>query len=154
MKVLVNAAVRFSLTADGQFWSPYENSAYVYWTRFLDVFDEITVIARAFRTAAPLKGAQTASGPGVNVIVVPDYHGIWQFARRYFSIKKLAQRCVSSPHAIYLSQPCVIGDVICRSLPPGRAHSLSESAATRMIFTVPMPVSIRCGRCSGGTSRA
>jgi glycosyltransferase involved in cell wall biosynthesis len=124
MNVLVNAAVRFSFTADGQFWSPYENSAYVYWTRFLDVFDEVTILARAFPTAAPPKGAQAASGPGVNVIALPNYHGIWEFAREYPLIRKLVHRCVSPPHAICLSLPCVIADVIWRSLPPARPFAV------------------------------
>ncbi len=120
MNVLVNNSARFQLTPDGRFWAPSENFAYVYWTRFLDVFDEVTVLARASCADAPLDGAKAVSGPGVRLMMLPNYCGIGQFARDYLSIRRMVHDCVSRAEAVYLSLPCVIGDLVRQSLPRHR----------------------------------
>jgi glycosyltransferase involved in cell wall biosynthesis len=120
MKVLVNTSARFSITPDGRFWAPSENLAHSYWTRFLDVFDHVTILARAFHVNDLPTGARPVSGPGVSVAPLPNYSGMKEFAAHYFSIRRLLQANLSQAHAVYLSLPCVIGDLLWRSLDPGR----------------------------------
>jgi glycosyltransferase involved in cell wall biosynthesis len=116
MKVLVNTSARFSVTPDGEFWAPSENLAYKYWTRFLDVFDGVTILARVFLVDAPMKGARPVSGHGVSIIPLPNYYGIPQFVRNYISLRKRIRDSLRQDHAVYLSLPCVIGNVVWRSL--------------------------------------
>jgi glycosyltransferase involved in cell wall biosynthesis len=120
MNVLVNTSARLAATADGQYWAPSENLAYTYWTRFLDVFDNVDVVARTMPVETPAPGAKPVTGAGVRVIGLPDYCGIRQFAHRYFSIRKILHSSLAQADAVYLSLPCLIGDLVWRSLPRGR----------------------------------
>src|SRR5271170_3257963 len=116
MRVLVNTSARFSITPDGRFWAPSENLAHKYWTRFLDVFDQVTILARTFPVNDPERGARPVSGPGISVAPLPNYRGMGEFARHYFSVRRLLRESLSQTDAVYLSLPCVIGDMLWRSL--------------------------------------
>lgn len=125
MNVFVNTSARFARTPDGRLWSSFESLAYDYWTRFLDVFDRVNVLARAIPVGQPMNGSKPVSGPGVEVIPLPNWVGIPQYAGVYFSVRKLIQQSVSQGDAIYLSMPCVIGDLMWRSLPAGRPFGVA-----------------------------
>jgi len=120
MNVLVNTSTRFSRTPDGQFWSPSESLAYSYWTRYLDVFNEVNIVARVMKAEEPPKWAKPASGHYVNVLPLPNYIGARQFARYYLSLRRLVGHYVSNAQAIQLAIPCAIGDLVWRSLHSGR----------------------------------
>lgn len=120
MNVLVNTSARFVVTPDGQYWAPSENLAYTYWARFLDVFDHVAVIARTMPAGAPAPGAKPVTGAGVRVIEIPDYCGIRQFAQQYVAVRKVLRSSVAQAEAVYLSLPCLIGDLVWRCLPRNR----------------------------------
>jgi len=54
---------------------------YEYWKEYLEVFDEVYVLARVGYSDVVPKDHFIADGPGVKFIYVPDYLGIWQFLR-------------------------------------------------------------------------
>jgi glycosyltransferase involved in cell wall biosynthesis len=120
MNVLVSTGARLSITPDGQFWAASENVAYVYWTRFLDVFDSVTVVARAFPRHEPPKDSKAASGRGVNVIPLANFRGIRQFASEYVGVRQLIRGTLSRTEAVYLSLPDVVGDLVWSLLPRDR----------------------------------
>lgn len=120
MNVLVNTSARFSRTPDGRYWAPSENLAYSYWKRFLDGFEEVTVLGRVVSASALLPGAKSATGPGVSVIPLPNYCGIREFVGQYFAIRKIVRQSLAETDAIYLSLPCLIGDLVWRLLPRDR----------------------------------
>jgi glycosyltransferase involved in cell wall biosynthesis len=124
MNVLVNASARLAATPDGQYWAPSENLAYTYWTRFLDVFDNVAVIARTFRTDTPASGAKAVTGVGVRVIGLPDYCGMRQLAKEYLEIRAILRSSLSEAQAVYLSLPCLIGDCMRRFLPRNRPFGI------------------------------
>ena len=134
MNILVNTSTRFSRTPDGRFWAPAESQAYEYWRRFLDVFDEVTVLGRAFPAEEPVKGAKTATGYGVSVIPLPNYCGIRQFARNYFKLSKVVQASVPRAETVYLSLPCLIGDLVWRSLPRDRPFGVGVCGDPHDVF--------------------
>jgi hypothetical protein len=47
MKVLVTASARFAITSDGNLWTPNASLRYNFWARYLEVFDEVHLVARA-----------------------------------------------------------------------------------------------------------
>jgi glycosyltransferase involved in cell wall biosynthesis len=120
MNVLVNTSARLAVTPDGQYWAPSENLAYTYWTRFLDVFDQVAVVARTVRTKTPASGSKAVTGSGVRVIDLPDYCGIRQFAKQYFAVRNILRSNLAEADAVYLSLPCLIGDLVWRCLPRNR----------------------------------
>jgi len=124
MNILVNSSERFAVTPNGQFWAPSENFAYGYWTRFLDVFGEVSVVGRSFEVNDVPKGARPASGDCVSVLPLPNYNGVRQLARQYFSIQKLIAHYVSDAQAIALLVPCTLGDLVWRSLQPRRPYGV------------------------------
>jgi len=120
MNVLVNTSTRLSRTPDGQFWAPSESLSYSYWTRYLDVFNEVRIVARVMKVQEAPRGAKPVSGQYVNVLPLPNYIGARQFARDYLSLRRLVGHYVSNAHAIQLAIPCAIGDLVWRSLQSGR----------------------------------
>ena len=52
---------------------------YEYWKEYLEVFDEVYVLARVGYSDVIPKNHFVADGPGVKFIYIPDYFGIWQF---------------------------------------------------------------------------
>ena len=85
----------------------------------------MTVIGRALPVKEPSKGARAVSGPGVTVHPLPNYCGIRQFARHYFAVRKLIRNSLREPHAVHLSLPCVIGDLVWRALEPYRPFGVA-----------------------------
>ena len=56
MRVLVSASAHFALTGDGTLWTPSASLGYSFWSRYLDVFDEVELLVRAEPMAAPPEG--------------------------------------------------------------------------------------------------
>src|SRR6202011_2832630 len=77
---------------------------------------------------------------------LPNYCGMKQFARHYLGIRRSLRDSLSEIEAVYLSLPCVIGDIIWRSLPQDRPFgigvcgdpydALSPGASTHPLRTV------------------
>jgi glycosyltransferase involved in cell wall biosynthesis len=55
--------------------------AYEYWHEYLDVFDEVTVLARVRNIEKLPEHLRRADGEGVSFIDLPDYYGPWQFVK-------------------------------------------------------------------------
>lgn len=87
MKLLVATDAHLFRTPDGKYWSKniYE---YEFWTRYLNVFDEVRIVARVKNIE--MKGNKLASvdGPGVEVFGIPFYQGPKQLLSKYLSIQK------------------------------------------------------------------
>ena len=54
---------------------------YEYWREYLDVFDEVKVVARVRDIEEFPKHLIRADGKGVSFVGLPDYYGPWQFAK-------------------------------------------------------------------------
>jgi len=65
---------------------------YEYWKEYLEVFDEVHVLARVGRAEEVPAGHFVADGPGVGFIPVPDYLGPRQFLRRLPGVMRAAAR--------------------------------------------------------------
>jgi hypothetical protein len=91
MRVVVALETRLERTPDGRTWARGWLS-YAFWQRYLDVFDEVGVLARVRAVTEPALNAQPVDGPHVHVIPVPYYHGPYHLPAG--RIAPSAARCV------------------------------------------------------------
>ena len=111
MNVAVALETRFVRTPDGAFWSLgwLDQS---FWRRYLDVFDEVKVIARVVDASEPPSRARRADGAGISFAALPYYVGPWQYLARLRSLRKAASAMISPDEAVILRVPGAIGSLI------------------------------------------
>jgi glycosyltransferase involved in cell wall biosynthesis len=115
MQVLIALEARFDRTPDGHVWSPGW-AHYDFFKRYLDVFDEVCVIARVRMVDQPPMGARRADGPSVSFASLPHYIGPWQFARYYPALRRAVHLAVMPPAAVVLRVPGPIGTLVEREM--------------------------------------
>lgn len=104
MRVCVSTEQRFERTPDGEVWVS-AGPAYSFWRRYLDVFEEVRVIARICDVAEPKPAAMRASGKHVSFWRIPYYLGPWQYALRLPAIRSAIRRGVELSDALILRVP-------------------------------------------------
>jgi len=124
MQVLVTASAHFAITSDGTLWTPSEALSYGFWTRYLDVYDEVHLLARAQLHATPPKGWKMASGLGIKPIPLPDHQGAWGAVKNYPSIRKVLSEVLANPQALHLRVSCHIATEVKRLLTPKRPYGV------------------------------
>jgi glycosyltransferase involved in cell wall biosynthesis len=78
MDVLVVCEERLERTPDYLVWGP---SSYRFWSRYLEVFDDVRIVARV-RDVTHRTGQNTlATGPNVTVYPVPHYRGPFEYLK-------------------------------------------------------------------------
>lgn len=87
MKLMVATDAHLFETPDGQYWSKniYE---YKFWTRYLNVFDKVRIVARVKKVDTVSDKFAAVLGPGVEVFGIPFYQGPKQLLTKYLSIQK------------------------------------------------------------------
>ena len=128
MKVLVTASARFAITSDGNLWTPNASLRYNFWARYLEVFDEVHLVARAKFHSEPPTGWNLVSGPGIKAVPVPYFIGPWEFIKNYANVRKAVNRVALDAEAILLRIPCTIGTEVLHSLPSGRPYGVEVVA--------------------------
>ncbi len=91
MQVNVVIEHRFYQTSDGSVWT-HASFDYSFWKRYLEVFDNVNVIARVQRIDQTDSALKQSSGPGVTFKPVPYYVGFTDFLLNYFTVKRTLQR--------------------------------------------------------------
>jgi glycosyltransferase involved in cell wall biosynthesis len=115
MQVLVTLEQRFWGTPDGCIWTATQ-FPYAFFTRYLEVFDQVLVFARVKMTDTIVPGWRRTDGPGVSFIEMPFYLGPWDFCRQLAQIRRVAMRAVAMADAIILRVPSAIAPSIGRML--------------------------------------
>ena len=115
MNVFVFLDNRFCLIEDKSIWTKTA-FPYSFWTRYLDVFDEVIVVARIRSKSNAQRNFRRCDGLGVSFIAIPDYHGPLQYATRYYQIVKHLNNIDVSGHAVILRAPSQIGNLMERKL--------------------------------------
>jgi len=107
MQVVVALESRFYRTPDGCVWAA-DWLGYNFWTRYLDAFDAVRVVARVQAVNVPTPTRVRADGPGVSFHAVPHYKGPTQLAARFFRARRAARRAVERNDAVILRLPGTI----------------------------------------------
>lgn len=101
MRVTVTLEYRFHKTTDGAFWTN-TTFAYPFWERYLDVFDEINVVARAREAAEPAATWKRADGEGVRFSSLTNYVGARQYALKAISVTRELRSSFKRDDAVIL----------------------------------------------------
>ncbi|MEG4519585.1 MULTISPECIES: glycosyltransferase family 4 protein [unclassified Microcoleus] len=101
MKVIVTLEYRFDRTPDGTVWTQ-TTFPYSFWTRYLEVFDRVSVVARTRDVPSVPSDWQRADGEGVSFVPIPYYTGAWQYLRKARQVKQVVRNAVSPGDAVIL----------------------------------------------------
>lgn len=111
MQTIVALDTRFERTPDGAIWSRGWLD-HTFWQRYLDVFDAVRVLARVKDVAAPPIGARRADGPSATFDALPHYIGPWQYAARYFELRRAVRDALRGEGAVILRAPGAISSLV------------------------------------------
>jgi len=110
-RVFVTTENRYLRTPEGVYTSGLEDGRF--FSRYRDVFDRVTVIARVARGDVPPKGARDAGGPGIDFLDLPDFRGLsgvlWQAGELAAVLGKLA---ASDDGPVILRSPGVVSSLV------------------------------------------
>lgn len=107
MKVVISLEQRFDRTPDGKVWTQ-TTCAYPFWTRYLEVFDQVSVFARVKDVPSVPADWKQADGEGVSFAPVPYYVGPWQYLLKVAQIERSAKHVVQKEDAVILRVASVI----------------------------------------------
>jgi len=110
VNVAVALETRFVRTPDGAIWSMGWLD-HNFWNRYLRVFDRVSVIARVGTALDPPQGGKRADREKVSFCPIPYYKGPWQYAAKYFAVKKAMCVSVKNDDALILRVPGVMGTI-------------------------------------------
>jgi glycosyltransferase involved in cell wall biosynthesis len=116
MNATVALEFRFDRTPDGAIWTQL-TYAYPFWKRYLEVFDEVIVVARVRNISEALPGSKRADGERVSFIQVPYYIGPIQYLIKAIGVKKAVKEAIDLADAVILRVPgqisnCMTGILI------------------------------------------
>lgn len=92
---------RFVQTPDRRVWTPATN-AYGFWQRYLEVFDQVKVIARVQPVAQAPSDWKQADGPQVSFVPIPYYVGPVQYLRRASQVRRALAQAIAPEDAVIL----------------------------------------------------
>lgn len=107
MDVIVSLEAHFSVTADGRAWSKTEFD-YQSWSRYLEVFDRVTLLGRAKPALRPPDGWHEVTGERVRLHPIPDYTGPAGYVLSRRAVSEAIQRSLSRDSAVIMRVPSQI----------------------------------------------
>ncbi|MGH9862828.1 MAG: glycosyltransferase family 4 protein [Candidatus Acidiferrales bacterium] len=124
MKVLVALEHHFGRGPDGEIYTAGAPH-YSFWERYLQVFEEVGVVARVGPRPELEKSGRRASGPGVTFFPLPDYYGPWEYLRSLGELKARIREAVLASDACILRVWGQVGTLCWRTLQRlGRPYAL------------------------------
>lgn len=101
MNVVCVTEKRYYRTPDGKVWTP-TGRGYTYWSRYLDVFDQVKVAARVLETEIPEENWLRADGESVVFSPVPYYVGPWELVSKLGKVKESLANAIVTGEAVVL----------------------------------------------------
>ena len=157
MTVMVTLEHRFFRTPDGAVWSQ-TMFAYPFWTRYLEVFDGVRVVARVLDVAEVPPDWQRADGPNVSFGAVPYYLGPAQYLVRARQVTHAVRHALAPDMAVIMRVGSRLGAaslLIPRGLwpsrPPTKAKEGTEVQYCRGTRSPDTWQSARASGLAGGT---
>lgn len=102
MRLVIDLGGRYDRAPDGGIWVK-SGCLYQYWTRYLGIFDEVVLVARARDVDSPAADLSRVDGDGVRFHAVPYFEGPLSYARQARGIRAAARRSVRWGDAVVLS---------------------------------------------------
>lgn len=115
MIVVITVEQRFDQALDGSVWTPAQ-FPYVFWHRYLEVFEGVCVVARVRTVSSVPPTFVRSDGPGVMFAPVPYYIGPSQSFRVLPALIHACANAVGDDSAAILRIPSPIGTWVHRAL--------------------------------------
>jgi glycosyltransferase involved in cell wall biosynthesis len=96
----VSIEQRYDRLPDGSVWAP--QFGYPFWTRYLEVFESIRVVARVRKVAAIPAGWQRADGPAVSFFAIPYYVGPWDYLKHAWDVRQAVRQALGPDDAVIM----------------------------------------------------
>ncbi len=96
----VSIEQRYDRLPDGSVWAP--QFGYSFWTRYLEVFERIRVVARVRDVAVVPAGWQRGDGPGVSFFAFPYYVGPWDYLKRAWDVRQAVRQALGPDDAVIM----------------------------------------------------
>ena len=101
---------RFDTTPDGAVWTTSVYNKY-FWDRYLDVFDNVRVVARVRKVDAAPSCWMRADGNRISFHTVPYYLGPWQYVLRARKIRSAVRSAIKPTDAVILRVGSQLGSL-------------------------------------------
>ncbi len=111
MRIIVALQHHFYKLPDGSIYTCSE-ADYSFWSKYLEVFDEVLVFARVRDVDKLPLGSLRSDGLGVNFFPLPDYLGPWGYMRAYPKLRCLAKTALSPTDACILRVSGEVGSLL------------------------------------------
>jgi glycosyltransferase involved in cell wall biosynthesis len=108
VNLLVTSEAHFSVADAGMIFGDGPVN-YSIWANFLEVFDQVTVLARVGTSKRAWPMEARADGPCVTFHALPDYNGPWEYLRTFPKLKALVRQAVLQSEAYLLRVPGLVG---------------------------------------------
>jgi glycosyltransferase involved in cell wall biosynthesis len=134
MNVVVTLEHRFNRTPDGKVWT-HTTFPYDFWSRYLEVFDSVRVVARVVDVNHVPEDWKQANGVAVSFAPIPYYVGPLQYLLKVFKIRQSARNAVKAGDAVILR----VGSPIASHIQPmlqrsGRPYAVEVVADSYDVF--------------------
>ncbi len=129
MKVLVVADGHYYTTPDGKV---YADSVYDYkfYSRYLNVFEEVCVVVRAEKVEKIPKNKKETSGKGLKFIFLPYYRGPIQYLKKYLQIKKIVKNVCEEYDCAIFRIPAATSNIFCKNFSKKRNSVFAVEVVT------------------------
>jgi glycosyltransferase involved in cell wall biosynthesis len=124
MKILVTIEQRFSRGPDKHIYGDGP-AKYSSWSNYLEVFDEVVVLARAAERSEISQQEARTDGPSVSFIALPNYSGPWEYLKSFPELKARVREAIMQTDAYILRVPSLVGRLAWREITRmGRPYAL------------------------------
>jgi glycosyltransferase involved in cell wall biosynthesis len=89
---------------------------YATWSRYLDAFYQVLVLARVTKSERTENEQQRADGPRVSFRALPDHTGPWQYLRARRRAQLIARQAINDCEAYLLRTPGLISQMVWREI--------------------------------------
>lgn len=110
-RVLVSSEHRFFKDSSGTIWTSSQFQ-YSFWTRYLDVFDDTTIVARVLECSDILPEWHQVTGKGVSFHSLPHYIGPLEYLMQWPKLRQAVRRLPLQEAAVILRVPSPIAGLM------------------------------------------
>jgi glycosyltransferase involved in cell wall biosynthesis len=135
MRILLTSEARFERAPDGTVWASAPSRGAI-WSRYLDVFSSVTLVARIFDVREPSPGYVQASTPGLAFCPLPPYSGVHGFVRHGRSVQAAVADAVRTCPAVVVRSPSPVAYLAARcTLDMGRPYGAQIVGDPDQVFS-------------------
>jgi glycosyltransferase involved in cell wall biosynthesis len=123
MKISILTEYRFHILPNGTAWAQ-TNYDYAFWARYLKLFDEVHVLARAQLVTHVPNDYLRVDGDRVHFVALPYYVGFTQYLRQARALKAALKQALATPGVVLMYVPSQIATAAMSVLPAGYPYGL------------------------------